>query len=167
MTLQEWEQEKDRELEASMTALFKAVGPPGPPSGFASRTMKAVRRAPLPAGRRALGHPWQTVATPIGWAALVAAAAAAAFGFVVNQRLAAEAFTSLVAIGIRGGMRLLQFVHTGSDIFDLFVTTGGVVARVMSTREATAGLTLMTGVAALSLLMLHRLLVSNKESSSW
>jgi hypothetical protein len=152
------------ELDASLTALFQSVEPPEPRPGFASRTMNAVRRAPLPAGRRALRLPWTT---PAGWAALVAAAAAAMAGVAVNQPAIAESFASLVGVGIRLGMWFLGSVHTGFAIYDLFARAGGMFARVMSTREASAALTLMTGVAAFSLLMLNRLLCSEKESSSW
>ena len=55
MTLEEWEEEKDRELDESLTTLFQAVERPEPSAGFASKTMKAVRLAPLAAGGHA--HP--------------------------------------------------------------------------------------------------------------
>ena len=164
MTLQEWEEQKDGELDESLTALFESVEPPSPRSGFVSRTMKAVRRAPLPAGRRALRHAWTT---PLGWAALVSVATAATYGIVLNQPLVAEAFASLVGGGVRAGLWLLQFVRTGAAVFDVFSTTGRAVARAMSTKQATAGLTVMTGIAAFSLFTLKRLLFSEKESSSW
>lgn len=164
MTLEEWEAQKERELDASLTVLFQSVEPLEPRSDFASRTMKAVRRAPLPAGRHALRLPWTT---PVGWAALVAAAVVAMAGVAVNQPAIAEAFALLVGVGIRLGMWLLGSMHTGFALFDLFAKTGGVFVRVVSTRQASASLTLMTGMAAFSLLMFTRLLFSEKESSSW
>ena len=48
MTLQEWEQQKDRELDQKLSALFQSAQSPAPRPGFVSRTMKAVRQAPLP-----------------------------------------------------------------------------------------------------------------------
>jgi hypothetical protein len=164
VTLEEWEEERDRELDENLTALFQAVERPEPSRRFAERTMKAVRRVPLPADRHPLRLPWTT---PVGWAALVAGVAAAVWMVVVNQPLVAEIFASLVAGGIRTGISLVGTVHVGVAMFEVFSKIGGVMARVMSTREATAGLTLMIVIAACSLLTLDRLLFSEKESSSW
>jgi hypothetical protein len=164
MTLEEWEQKEDRELEEQLTALFQTAQPPAPPAGFVSRTMKAVRRAPLPEGRHPLRLPW---VVPVGWAALVAAASAASYSALSHQRLAAEVLSSLVAFGVRAGLRLVQSVNGGSMVFDVLATMNRVMLRAMSTREATAGLMLMALVAAISLSMLNKLLFSEKESPSW
>lgn len=164
MTHEEWEDQNDRELDASLAEFFRSVESPQPPAGFAWRTMKAVRREPLPAGRRALGHPWTA---PLGWAALIVGAAGAALGAAINQPIVAEVFASLVATGIRVGMWLLQLVLISSAVFEMFATTGRAFATAMATREAVAGLTLIAVTAALSLSMLHALLFSEKESSSW
>ena len=126
--------------------------------------MKAVRRAPLPEGRQPLRLPWMV---PVGWTTLVAAAAAASYGVLSDQRLVAEVFSSLVALGIRAGMRLVQSVHTSSMVFDVLATTSRVVSHALSTREAAGGLISMALVAAISLSMLNKLLFSGKESSSW
>src|SRR5436309_1764726 len=125
MTLQEWEEGQDRELDEQLTAALRSARLTAPPVGFVSRTMKAVRRAPLPAGRQPLRRPW---AVPIGWAVLVAAAAVAAYGVLLNQRLAAEVLSSVAAVGVRGSMRLLQSVHTSSMVFDVLATTSRVAA---------------------------------------
>jgi hypothetical protein len=164
MTLEEWDQEKDRELDEQLTTLFRSTQSPAPPAGFVSRTMAAVRRAPLPAGRQPLRLPW---IVPIGWAILIAAGTVASFGVVSNQRLFAEVFSSLVTFGVHGGMRLLQSVHTSSMVFDLLATTSRVVSHALSTREAAGGLMSMAFVAAVSLSMLNKLLFPEKESSSW
>ena len=164
MTLQEWEQEKDRELEEQLTTLFQSAPPPALSAGFVSRTMKAVRQAPLPEGRHPLRRRWTV---PAGWVALVMAAAAAAYGALNDQPVVAEFLTSLVDVSVRAGMRLVQSVHTSSTVFDVLVTMSRVIARAMSTREAGAGLLVMALVAAASLSMLHKLLISEKESSSW
>jgi hypothetical protein len=163
MTLQEWEEEKDRELDERLMSLLRSDRPV-PPAGFVARTMKAVRRAPLPEGRQPLHRPWTV---PLGWVALISASAAMAYSVLMNQRVAAELLSSVLAFGVRLGMRLLQSVHTSSMVFDVLVTTGRVAAHAMSTREGSAGLMLMALVAAVSLTMLNRLLVSEKESSSW
>lgn len=162
MTLEEWEEEKDRELDERLTRLFQAVERPEPSAGFASKTMKAVRRAQLAAGRHDLRLPWTT---PAGWAALVAGIVATLYGTVFTQPAIVEAFAMLVAGGIRAGIWLVGSVHVSLAMFDLLATAGGAVARVMSTREAAAGLTLMLGIAGLSLSMLQRLLFSEKGPS--
>jgi hypothetical protein len=164
MTLQEWEHEKDRELDEKLAALFQSAQPPAPPAGFVAHTMKAVRQSALPEGRHPLRRPWTV---PAGWAALVAAAVAAAYSALNNQQLLAEMVASLVDVAVRGGMRLVQSVHTGSMVFDVLATTSRVIARAMSTPEAGAGLVAMAVVAAASLSMLNKLLVSEKESSLW
>jgi hypothetical protein len=103
---------------------------------------------------------------PAGWAALVSAAVTAAAG-LFNQRLLAEVLSSLITVAVRAGMRLVQSVQTTSLIFDLLSTTSRVVVRAISTRQAGAGLIVMGLVAAVSLSLLNKLLVSEKESSSW
>ena len=164
MTLQEWEQEKERELDAQVTKLFQSVPPPEPSAGFVSQTMKAVRQAPLPEGRHPLRRPWTV---PAGWVALVMAAAAVTYGALSNQPLVGQVVASFVDAGLRAGLWVVQSVHTSSMVFGVLATTSRAVARALSTREAGAGLLVMALVAAASLSMLHRLLLSEKESSSW
>jgi hypothetical protein len=167
MTLQEWEQEKDLDLDEQLTTLFRSVDAPAPGAGFVSRTMNAVRRTPLPQGRLPLRLPW---IVPVGWTTLVAAAVAASYGAFSNQRLVewvADVCSWTVALGIRAGMRFVQSVHTTSAVFDLLETMSRVVSHVLSTREAAGGLISMALVAALSLSVLNRLLFSEKGSSSW
>ena len=164
MTLHEWEQEKDRELEEQLTTLFQSAPPPELSAGFTARTMKAVRQAPLPEGRHPLRRPWTV---PAGWAALVMTAAAVAYGGLSNQPAVAELFAALVDAGVRAGMWVVQSVRTSSMVFAVMATTSRAVARALSTREAGAGLLVMALVAAVSLSMLHKLLVSEKESSTW
>jgi hypothetical protein len=163
VTLEEWEEEKDRELDERLTRLFQAVERPEASAGFASKTMKAVRLAQLAAGRQELRRPWTT---PAGWAALVAGIVAALYGIVSTQPAIVAAFAMLVAGGIRAGIWLVRSVHVSVAMFDLLSTAGGAVARVMSTGEAAAGLTLMLGIAGFSLSMLQRLLFSEKGPSS-
>jgi hypothetical protein len=126
--------------------------------------MSAVRHARLPEGRQPLRHPWTV---PAGWAALVMAAAAVAYGGLSNYPALAALFARLVDGGVRAGMWIVQSVHTSSTVFDVMATTSRAVARALSTREAGAGLLVMALVAALSLSMLHKLLLSEKESSTW
>ena len=164
MTLQEWEDEKDRERDQRLTALFQSAPRPAPSADFVSRTMRAVRQAPLPAGRHPLRRPW---IVPLGWTALVAAAAAATYGALSNQPLVAEALSSLIGVGVGAGLRIVQSVHTGSMVFGVLSTVSRVIVRTLSTREAGAGLIAMMLVAAVSLSMLNKLLLSEKESSSW
>lgn len=161
MTLQEWEDEKDRELDQQLTAFFQSAEPPAPRLGFVSRTMTAVRRAPLPAGRHPLRHSWTVAA---GWGALVAACA---FGAVGSQLLVGQILSSVIGAGVHGGMDLVQSVHTSSMVFDVLSTTSQAMLRTMSTREAAAVVAVLAIVAGASLTMLNKLLHSEKEPSSW
>ena len=164
MTLQEWEDEKSRELDEQLAEIFRSSTPPAPSAGFVSRTMKAVRQSPLPQARHPLRRPWTV---PAGWLALVMAAAAATFGALSNQQVVAEVVASFADVCVAAGMRLLQSVHTSSMVFGVLATMSRAIARVVSTPEAGAGLLAMSLVAALSLSLLSKLLFSEKESSSW
>jgi hypothetical protein len=164
VTEQEWNELKGRELDDSLTALFKRVDAPKPLPGFTSRTMKAVRREALPAGRRALGHP---LVVPFGWAASIAVAMAGAYFILTIRPAVAESFAWLLAAGVRAGMWLLQFVGWAATFFGLFSTTGFAVARVVATRDGSISLTLIAAVAALSLAALRRLLITENEVSPW
>lgn len=163
MTLEEWEQEKDRELDEKLAGLFRSVQPPMPRAGFVSRTVKAARQAHLPAGRVPLQRPWFA---PLGWGAIAASLAYAVFFMLNDQRVAAQILASCVDVGVRAGLWLIQSVRVTSTVVELMATTGRVVAYAASTREAIAALITMAAVAALSLSMLHRLL-RDKESTSW
>jgi hypothetical protein len=164
MTEQEWDELKGRELDDSLAVLFKAVDEPKPLPGFTSRTMQAVRREPLPAGRRPLRHP---LVVPFGWAASIAAAMAGAYFVLVTQPSVAQLFASLLAAGVRAGMWLLLFVGSAATFFGLFTTTGLAVARAVVTRDGSISLSLIAAVAALSLAALRRLLISESEVSPW
>lgn len=152
------------ELDARLSELFRSVEPPEPSHGFASRTMKAVRLEPLPAGRQALRHPWSA---PIGWMVLVGSAAALAFAAFINQPYAAKAFTSMIGFAIHGSGYLMHFVGAGLALSDLFTTVGTAVAKAASTREGTTTLMVIAGVAGTSLFALQRLLFSDGEVSQW
>ena len=52
--------------------LFRSVDAPSPSPDFALRTMRAVMRDPVPAGRKALRDPLTSM---FGWAAVIAAVA--------------------------------------------------------------------------------------------
>ena len=164
MTLQEWEEQKDAELEQQVSALFRSADKPRPSSRFVSRTITALRAVPLPAGRRALRRSW---VTPAGWAILIAAATAIVAIVAVYQPLVGAVFARLLSTGIRTGFWLIQMTHTSVAVFGVFATTAGVVAKALSTRDATIALMLLMAISALSLSMLNRLLFSQKESSSW
>jgi hypothetical protein len=164
VTEQEWDELKSRELDDRLAALFKALGAPTPSPGFTSRTMKAVRRERLPAGRRTLDHP---LSAPLGWGALVAAVATAASVVVATQPAVAALVARLLGAGVGAGMALVRFVGWAATFFGLFSTTGLAVARAVATREGSISLTLMAAAAALSLAALRRLLISENEVSPW
>ena len=164
MTLQEWEDEQDAALDTSLTELFRASNKPRPSARFVSRTIGAVRGTTLPAGRRALRRPWVAVT---GWVVLISAAAMVVAMMAIDQPFVGAAFANVLAAGIRIGLWLIGMAHTGGAVFGVFARTAGIVAKAVSSRDATIALTLLTAVSALSLSMLNRLLFSQKESSSW
>ena len=151
------------ELDARLNELFRSVEQPEPSPGFALRTINAVRVAPLPPGRQPLRHPW---VAPLGWAALIGAAAAVA-ALIVSQPLAAKAFASALGFTLRATAQLVDFIHAGLAVSELFTTVGNAVARAAATREGAMALIMTATVAGTSLLALQRLLFSEKEVPQW
>lgn len=155
------------EHEDPLIALFRRVEAPAPSPDFVARTMRAVKREPLPASRRRLRNPLTIF---VGWVAVIAGVALSASMIAVNQPLFASAFTTLVSGGIATGVSLMQFAGTGLALLDLFTTTGLAVSRAVVTREGSTGLLLIAVMGALSLSALHRLLMSegtDKGVSRW
>jgi hypothetical protein len=161
VTEQEWDDLKDRELDDSLASLFRSVDAPQPLPGFASRTMKAVRREPLPAGRRPLRHP---LIVPLGWAALVAAASIAAWSLVTHP-VATELFTSILALAVRAGFGLLHFATTGAALSEPFTALSHGLMRAVATTEGSTALLLIAAMGALSLSALHRLLETHSDQA--
>jgi hypothetical protein len=141
--------------EDPLIALFRHVEAPAPSPDFVFRTMRAVRREPLPTGRRRLRNP---VVLFAGWAAVIAGVSLAAASIALDQPIFAATFITLLSDGIAMGVWLIQFAGTGLALLDLFSTTGIAVSRAVLTREGSAGLMLMAVVGAVSLSALHRLL---------
>jgi len=126
--------------------------------------MQAIRRAPLPSGRKALRNP---LAALLAWAAVIAGVALSTLIVVFSQPIFASSLTKLVSVSVGLGVWLMQFARTGLVVLDVFTTTGLAVARAAATREGTTALVLMAVVCALSLSALHRLLISEGEESQW
>ena len=80
-----------------LLVLFKSVDTPAPSRDFAARTMRAVVRAPLPAGRKALRDP---LASMFGWAAVIAAVALAVLTIGLTQPIVAASFSRLITNGV-------------------------------------------------------------------
>ena len=144
-------------LDEQLEVLFRSVAAPGPSSDFVTRTLKAVRRAPLPAGRRPLRSPLAGIA---GWAALVAGVAVSAGAIAVNTPVFAAVFAALLSSGITLGVWLMQAAGAGLALSDVFTTTGIAVSRVIVTREGSTALLLIAIIGATALSALQRLLVS-------
>lgn len=147
-----------------LIALFKGVDPVAPPAGFAARTMRAVKRAPLPPGRKPLRDPLMAM---FGWAAVIAAVALAVLGVAMTQPIVAASFSRLITRGVGTGVWLMQLGQTASRLLDVFATMGLAVSRAAATVEGTTGLVLTAVVGAVSLSALHRLLISEREDSQW
>lgn len=143
--------------DETLSALFRSIEAPAPPAHFTARTLKAVRRAPLAAGRRPLRNP---LAGLLAWAALIAGVAVSSWVIVVAQPQFAATFTRLVSGGIGVGVWLMQFASAGFALSDVFTTTGLAVTRAAVTREGSTGLVLISAMGACSLSALHRLLMS-------
>jgi len=155
VTEHEWDQLKDRELDDSLGALFRRAGAPAPLAGFTSRTMKAVRRAPLAAGRRALRHP---LVAPISWTVLIATAVGALAAIVAAYPAVATFFASMLVGAVRAGLWMLHSVTVVFAWADFLRVIGRAVAVGIATRQGSFGMIVIVATAALSLSALRRLL---------
>jgi len=152
------------ELDARLSEMFRSAGRLEPPAGFAERTMKAVRVEPLPAGRRALRHPWRA---PAGWTMLAGAAAVIVYGVVLNEAVAARMLASVLSLTLQAGAQLVRYLVAVFAMTEFFATVGSAVSRAAATREGTTTLMSTAVVAGTSLLALQRLLFSKGEESQW
>lgn len=150
--------------DEQLLALFELVEAPAPTPGFTARTMRAVMRAPLPAGRKVLRDP---LASMLGWAAVIAAVAFAVLAIALSQPIVVASFSRLITRGVGTGVWLMQFGQTGLRVLDVLTTTGIAVSRAAGTIEGTTGLVLTAVVGAVSLSALHRLLISEGEDPQW
>jgi len=150
--------------DEQMLALFELVDTPAPSPAFTARTMRAVMRAPLPAGRKALRDP---LASMLGWAAVISSVAFAVLAIALSQPIVTASFSKLITRGVGTGVWLMQFGQTGLRLLDVLTTTGLAVLRAAGTVEGTMGLVLTAVVGAVSLSALHRLLISEGEDSQW
>ena len=146
----------DDQMDAQLFALFRSIDAPAPPAGFVDRTMSAVRRGPMPAGRRRLRNP---MADWIGWAAVLAGVAVSGWGIFDNAPMFAAAFAAALKSTVDIGASLAQLAGAGVAMADVFVTLGRAMSRVVVTREGTTGLVVIAAIGALSLSALRRLLI--------
>ena len=155
----------DGDLEdARVRALLRGIEAPAPSADFTARTMRAVKRASLPAGRRPLRDPLTSL---LGWAAIIGGVALSALAIAMSLPGATSILSSAVGIGVTTGVWLMQFRGLATAIADVFITTGAAVARASATAEGAAGLVAVAVVGALSFSTLHRLLISEREGDQW
>jgi hypothetical protein len=150
--------------DEQLLALFERANSPAPPADFVARTMRAVARASLPPGRKALRDP---LASLLGWASVIAAVAFAVLAIALSQPIVAASFSRLITHGVGTGVWLIQFAQTGLRLLDVLTTAGLAVSRAAMTAEGATGLVLTAVVGAVSLSALHRLLISEGENSQW
>ena len=150
--------------DEQMLALFELVDTPAPSPGFTSRTMRAVVHASLPAGRKALRDP---LASMLGWAAVISSVAFAVLAVALSQPIITASFSRLITRGVGTGVWLIQFGQMGLRLLEVLTTTSLAVSRAVATTEGTTGLVLTAIVGAVSLSVLHRLLISEGEDSQW
>ena len=153
---------QERELDARFIELFRSAERIDPSPDFVAKTMNAVRAASLPAGRQRLRTWW---AAPLGWAALVSAAATITIA-IITEPLAARTFASLMTFALHAGVQLAQASAASLAFSDLFTTIGVAVARAAGTREGIGALIATSGMAVGAISLLHRLL-TNGEGSPW
>lgn len=149
--------------DEELLALFKSAELPAPSTNFVVQTMRAVARAPVPPGRKALRDP---LASLFGWAAVIAAVALLVL-IALSQPIVASSFSRLITGGVGTGVWLMQLSQPGLRLLDVLATTGLAVSRAAATAQGTMGLLLTAVVGALSLSALHRLLMSEGEDSQW
>jgi hypothetical protein len=152
----------ERELDARFIELFRSAERIDPGPDFVAKTMDAVRAASLPAGRQRLRKWW---AAPLGWAALVSAAATITIA-IITEPVAARTFASLMTFALHTGVQLAHLSVASLAFTDLFATIGVAVARAAATREGIGALIITTGMAAGSITALQRLL-TDREGSPW
>jgi hypothetical protein len=150
--------------DARLRALLRGLDAPSPSADFTRRTMRAVKRASLAAGRRPLRDPFASL---VGWAAIIGGVALSAIAVAVSQPAAASIFTRAVGLGVTTGVWLMQFRGVATVIADVLITTGTAVSRAATTAEGAAGLVAVAMVGALSFSALHRLLISEREGDQW
>ena len=150
--------------DGQLAELLKGVDPLAPRADFVARTMRAVKSAPLPAGRKALRDPLTAM---FGWAAVISGVALAVLAIALSQPIVISSFTRLITRGVGTGVWLMQLGQTALRLLDVLGTMGLAVSRAAATAEGTTGLVLTGVVGALSLSALHRLLISEREDSQW
>ncbi len=150
--------------DEELLALFRSAEPPRRRRISSRRTMRAVARAPLPPGRKALRDP---LASLFGWAAVIAAVALLVLTIALSQPIVASSFSRLITGGVGTGVWLMQLAQPALRLLDVLATTGLAVSRAAATAQGTMGLLLTAVVGALSLSALHRLLMSEGEDSQW
>lgn len=145
--------------------LFRSLDASGPSAGFADRTMKAVKLAPLPAGRVPLRHPLGSAAA---WAALIAGGAVLGWFLVMPQ--VGTVLMRLVGRGIGFGVTLAQLFATSLTVLDLLFVPATTVMRAVATRDGIVALVLVSAIGAFSMSALRRLLMaegSERGVSQW
>jgi len=128
------------ELDTRLSEMFRSAGPLEPASGFAARTMQAVRVAPLPAGRRALRHPWTA---PLAWTMVAAAAAVIVYGVVLNEAIAARMLASVFGVTLQAGAQLVRYLVAVFTMTELFATVGNA-AGILTALDPLDGTKLWT-----------------------
>jgi hypothetical protein len=152
------------ELDAKLVDLFRSIERAEPSPDFVARTMNAIRVEPLPAGRRALRHPWSA---PLLWTMLVGVAAVVVYGVFLDEAVAAKMLASVVALTLQVGAQLVRYLVAVFAMTELFATVGDAVSRAAATREGTTTLMWTAALAGSSLLALQRLLFSKGEEPQW
>src|SRR5688500_1923536 len=106
--------------DARLMALFKSVDAPAPSADFTAKTLRVVKRAPLPAGRKALRDP---LVSMFGWAAVIGAVALSVAAIALSQPVLASGLSRLITRGVGTGVWLMQLAHTLTTVLDVFTTT--------------------------------------------
>lgn len=155
---------RDDVSDEELLALFRSAEPLAPPADFVAQAMRAVVRAPVPPGRKALRDP---LASMFGWAAVIAAVALLVLALAISTPIVASSFSRLITHGVGTGVWLMQLAQPGLRLLGVLATTGLAISRAAATAQGTTGLLLTAVVGVLSLSALRRLLISEGEDPQW
>lgn len=156
--------ENEPEIDTALGKLIRLLPEKRPSQDFSNRVMVAVRRAPLPAGRRRLGArpPWFIAGVTAAAAAVAISAALWSTGFA--QFLVARTFLAIVQRSVSA----IRFVSLMLPAWRWIVITIGAVIEAMASTELLSAVLFMMLLTVLPFMGLRRLVSSSsKESIKW
>jgi hypothetical protein len=150
--------ESDREVDGAFRTLVRVLPQAAPRHDFSHRVMAAVRREPLPAGRRNLRAGHSNALTGLVGAAAVAAIFAALWAMGVAQVLVMRALLIIVQ-GSVFAIRVVGFMPEAWRWLDL---TLRALTAIIGSTEMLSVVLIMTLLAVFTLAALTRVVASSR-----